>query len=48
MLERITIKEQTGAYDIIIQNEMAEEQAKRIIYANLLWSTLMFLIAMII
>jgi len=48
MQETISIKNSAGEQDFIIQETMNYEDTQRIIFINILWSTVMLLIGMLL
>ena len=48
MMEKITLKEGANVYDAIITHELDYEDGTRLIMSNLLWSALVFLVALLV
>ena len=48
MIERITLKEKEQVYDAIITHELDFEEGTKMLMAHLLWSCLVFLIALLV
>jgi hypothetical protein len=48
MLERITLKENEKHYDAVITYEMDYDEGTRMLMSHLLWSTMVFLISLLV